>query len=172
MDFSWLGPFVGALIGWITNVIAIEMLFRPKNPIYIANKRVPLTPGLISLNKNKIATVASEQVSSVILDSLSNTKSNSAQLELFNTLLDSYWVSFVFIGPHRREQLYNKLVKNFKGHNKSRAVLKNMIKEQILEYDRDTFEKTVRSLSNESLKGIKVVGALLGAVIGSLTFIL
>ena len=25
-------PFVGALIGWLTNVIAIKLLFRPREP--------------------------------------------------------------------------------------------------------------------------------------------
>src|SRR5690606_19604310 len=34
----WLLPVVGAFIGWVTNVIAVRMLFRPKRPV-----RVPLT---------------------------------------------------------------------------------------------------------------------------------
>lgn len=34
----WLLPIIGAFIGWVTNVIAIRMLFRPKRPI-----RVPFT---------------------------------------------------------------------------------------------------------------------------------
>lgn len=28
----WLTPFVGAFIGWLTNFIAIKMLFRPREP--------------------------------------------------------------------------------------------------------------------------------------------
>ena len=28
-------PFIGAGIGWITNVVAIRMLFRPKEPIKV-----------------------------------------------------------------------------------------------------------------------------------------
>ncbi len=35
----WLLPFIGAFIGWATNVIAIRMLFRPHRPV-----RVPMTP--------------------------------------------------------------------------------------------------------------------------------
>ncbi|MBI3328317.1 MAG: DUF445 family protein [Nitrospinae bacterium] len=28
----WLTPFVGAFIGWLTNFVAIKMLFRPREP--------------------------------------------------------------------------------------------------------------------------------------------
>jgi uncharacterized membrane protein YheB (UPF0754 family) len=28
-------PFVGALIGWLTNYLAIKMLFRPRQPRFI-----------------------------------------------------------------------------------------------------------------------------------------
>ena len=38
---------VGAIIGGVTNSLAIKMLFRPYNPIYIRNWRLPFTPGLI-----------------------------------------------------------------------------------------------------------------------------
>ena len=31
----WLTPFVGAFIGWLTNFIAIKMLFRPREPWHI-----------------------------------------------------------------------------------------------------------------------------------------
>ncbi|MCL6616572.1 MAG: DUF445 family protein, partial [Anoxybacillus ayderensis] len=38
---------VGALIGGMTNSLAIKMLFRPYRPMYIAGRRIPFTPGLI-----------------------------------------------------------------------------------------------------------------------------
>ncbi|MCI5208839.1 MAG: DUF445 family protein, partial [Candidatus Electrothrix sp. ATG2] len=38
-------PLLGALIGYLTNKVAIRMLFRPLNPWYILGKRVPMTPG-------------------------------------------------------------------------------------------------------------------------------
>ncbi len=34
----WLLPLVGAFIGWVTNIIAIRMLFYPKHPV-----RIPFT---------------------------------------------------------------------------------------------------------------------------------
>lgn len=50
-----IGPLVGGLIGYITNSIAIKMLFRPLKPIYIAGKKLPFTPGLIPKERDRIA---------------------------------------------------------------------------------------------------------------------
>lgn len=46
---------VGALIGGITNSIAIKMLFRPYKAIYIGKFRVPFTPGLIPKRRAELA---------------------------------------------------------------------------------------------------------------------
>ena len=31
----WALPFIAALIGWLTNYIAIKMLFNPRNPVKV-----------------------------------------------------------------------------------------------------------------------------------------
>ena len=46
---------IGALIGGITNVIAIRMLFHPFKPYYIFKMRIPFTPGLIPKRRDEIA---------------------------------------------------------------------------------------------------------------------
>ncbi|EZP62094.1 DUF445 family protein [Exiguobacterium sp. RIT341] len=46
---------IGALIGAITNHLAIRMLFRPLEPKYIGKFRVPFTPGLIPKRRNELA---------------------------------------------------------------------------------------------------------------------
>ncbi|AID01766.1 DUF445 family protein [Staphylococcus xylosus] len=46
---------IGALIGGVTNVIAVKMLFHPFKTYYIFNKRVPFTPGLIPKRRAEIA---------------------------------------------------------------------------------------------------------------------
>jgi len=48
-------PPVGALIGALTNQIAIKMLFRPHQPWHIGKWRVPLTPGVIPQQRHVIA---------------------------------------------------------------------------------------------------------------------
>ncbi|MGD1860378.1 MAG: DUF445 domain-containing protein [Leptolyngbyaceae cyanobacterium] len=60
MDWSeiWLllaPPIVGGVIGYFTNDLAIKMLFRPYRPYYIFKRRLPLTPGLIPSNQERLA---------------------------------------------------------------------------------------------------------------------
>lgn len=46
---------VGAIIGGVTNALAIKMLFRPYKPIYVYGKRLPFTPGLIPKRREELA---------------------------------------------------------------------------------------------------------------------
>ncbi|MBQ0138421.1 MAG: DUF445 domain-containing protein [Kurthia sp.] len=46
---------VGALIGGVTNHVAIKMLFRPHEAKYLWGKRIPFTPGLIPRRRDELA---------------------------------------------------------------------------------------------------------------------
>lgn len=46
---------VGALIGGVTNHVAIQMLFRPHEAKYLWGKRLPFTPGLIPRRRDELA---------------------------------------------------------------------------------------------------------------------
>ena len=56
IDYHYImGPVVGAVIGYITNDIAIRMLFRPHTAKHIFGIKVPFTPGIIPKEKGRIA---------------------------------------------------------------------------------------------------------------------
>jgi uncharacterized membrane protein YheB (UPF0754 family) len=57
---------VGALIGGVTNLIAIVMLFRPHEPMYLFGKRLPFTPGLIPKRRRELA----EQLGKTVVEHL------------------------------------------------------------------------------------------------------
>lgn len=65
---SFLMPVLGGIIGYITNDIAIKMLFRPRKAIYLGNWKVPFTPGLIPQQKDRIARSIGNVVSSQLLN--------------------------------------------------------------------------------------------------------
>ncbi|TKC20091.1 DUF445 family protein [Robertmurraya kyonggiensis] len=46
---------IGAVIGGFTNHLAIKMLFRPYNAVYIGKWRVPFTPGIIPKRRDELA---------------------------------------------------------------------------------------------------------------------
>ena len=55
-DVSYIiAPLLGGVIGYITNDIAIRMLFRPHKAKYLFGVRIPFTPGIIPKEKERIA---------------------------------------------------------------------------------------------------------------------
>ncbi len=63
-----IGPAVGAVIGYITNDIAIRMLFRPHQAKYIMGVRMPFTPGIIPKEKSRIASAIGKAVSENLMN--------------------------------------------------------------------------------------------------------
>jgi hypothetical protein len=54
--FIWLlPPLVGAVIGYVTNAIAIKMLFRPLKEVRFFGIRIPFTPGILPRRRHKLA---------------------------------------------------------------------------------------------------------------------
>ena len=63
-----MGPAIGAVIGYITNDIAIRMLFRPHTAKYILGVQVPFTPGIIPKEKGRIATSIGAAISANLMN--------------------------------------------------------------------------------------------------------
>ena len=76
-------PCLGGVIGYITNDIAIRMLFHPHNAKYIMGWHVPFTPGIIPKEKGCIA----EAIGGVISENLMNKE-----------VLEKYFLSEDMIG--------------------------------------------------------------------------
>lgn len=61
-------PLLGGIIGYVTNDIAIRMLFRPHSAKYIFGWHIPFTPGIIPKEKGRIA----ESIGNVVSENLMN----------------------------------------------------------------------------------------------------
>ena len=55
-------------VGFITNVIAIWMIFRPYNSVELAGKRLPFTPGLFARNQDRFAETLGDFVQDELLE--------------------------------------------------------------------------------------------------------
>jgi len=62
------GPAIGAVIGYITNDIAIRMLFRPHRAKYILGVHVPFTPGIIPKERERIAEAVGDAISENLMN--------------------------------------------------------------------------------------------------------
>ncbi len=65
------GPVIGAVIGYVTNLIAVKMLFYPINPVYIGKFRLPFTPGIIPRGKARFAKAIGNVVGNNLLNGAS-----------------------------------------------------------------------------------------------------
>lgn len=61
-------PIVGGIIGYVTNDIAIKMLFRPHEAKYIMGHKVPFTPGIIPKEKSRIAKALGNAISENLMN--------------------------------------------------------------------------------------------------------
>ncbi|MDO9042019.1 MAG: DUF445 family protein [Desulfocapsaceae bacterium] len=62
-------PVVGAFIGYLTNMVAIKMLFRPLRAWRVFGMRVPFTPGVIPSKREDLAINMGEMVGEHLLTS-------------------------------------------------------------------------------------------------------
>jgi uncharacterized membrane protein YheB (UPF0754 family) len=70
MLFSYAGPpLLGAFIGYLTNKVAIRMLFRPLKRWHFLGIPVPMTPGVIPAKRHELAKNIGEMVGTHLLTS-------------------------------------------------------------------------------------------------------
>lgn len=79
-------PLVGSIIGYITNDLAIRMLFRPHTAKYVFGMHIPFTPGIIPKERGRIA----KAIGQVISENLMNQE-----------VLEQYLLSDTMIGKLR-----------------------------------------------------------------------
>jgi len=60
-------PIAGFFIGYLTNVLAIKMLFRPLKEIRIFGIRLPFTPGILPRQRKRLAVNIGEMVERELL---------------------------------------------------------------------------------------------------------
>ena len=114
-ELSYLtAPLLGGIIGYITNDIAIRMLFRPHTAKYIFGVHIPFTPGIIPKEKGRIA----EAIGSAISENLMNKE-----------VLEKYLLSDEMVGKIRSSvvEFTNKQKTN---HESVRAFLCHYLSEE------------------------------------------
>ena len=62
-------PVVGAIIGYVTNKVAIKMLFRPLKAWKLGGFRIPMTPGVVPSKRLELAQNMGEVVGDHLLTS-------------------------------------------------------------------------------------------------------
>ncbi len=178
---------VGALIGWITNIFAIKLLFRPIKPIKIPLTRFTIV-GLIPKRKKEIAknigeVVANELISIRELMDEAVTEEDLTQIRFFvkrkiKAVIDEKLniIPFPFKGMIQgpldeliETEVNNGLtdiIVNIKDMIELRVNIAKCVEDNIMALDFRELDRIILLVDKKELKHIEILGFILGGVIG------
>ena len=172
--------FVGAIIGYVTNYIAIWMLFHPYEEKRILGMRLPFTPGLIPARQKEIAEKVAKNIRVVFLSG-DNLKSLLKRLELEQAVIESIenllpeLPSFLVEGLKQTifskvslfiQVLNEKLIEGL-STTRMEENIEAFLKEKIeKEFSPQELERIILQVAKRELKHITYLGAILGGIIG------
>lgn len=167
-------PLIGAAIGYITNWIAVKMMFRPLNSVKIGKLTLPFTPGIIPKNKERIAEAIGQTISEnllteetiklALLSEEMKLKLKEKIIDSLNSISDSEITSKEFLVKYIDETSYNICL------NSINTKLTNSIFETIVNYNiGKIIAEQIELSAKEKLKGT-IIGVFGGnSIIASIS---
>lgn len=184
---------VGGLIGWITNILAIKLLFRPITPIRIPILNFEIL-GLIPKRKKEIAANIGEVISNelISMDDILEQALNNSNGENFNSYiiekikaiinekLNIIPMPFRMMASPYIDEILNKEVPSALSEitadllikAKENVNIQGIVEEKINELDLEKLEDIIIKVAKKELKHIEILGLVLGSIIGVLQGIL
>ena len=186
---------VGALIGWITNYLAIRLLFRPYEEKKIFGFKIQ---GVIPKRRDEIAhniadTINSELISIKDITSTINSMELESEIDKIvddiveNKLKKELVSKMPMLAMFLNDDLINKIkayIKDAIEENKGEIVeviveklekdvnFKELIEQKIKEFSLEDIEKMTINIAKNELRHIEYIGGLLGGIIGFAQFLI
>lgn len=185
----YLLPFIAALIGWVTNFLAIKMLFHPRKPINVLGIKIqgifPKRQGALAESIGKL--VSKELVS---VDDIASSLKDEKNLEGVYSLLDEKADSFLrdkllgsfpMLSMFLTEDLILKvkgmlmdelkasiptIIDSYTDDLKSSLDIQQIVHDKVSKFSLEKLEDVLFSIMSKEFKFIEVVGAVLGFFIG------
>lgn len=186
---------ISGAIGWITNWVAIKMLFRPHKEInfglfkiqgLIPKRKAEIGTGIASIIQNELISVKdvisnidreefSKRLNSLIDDVLDKNLKKKVK-EKF-PLLQMFFTDKVAkdIGNTIKEivmENQEKIFEIFSNYAEENIDFEVIISDKISNFSLDKLEEIITLLANKELKHIEVIGAILGMIIGAVQYLI
>lgn len=179
---------IGGIIGWITNLLAIKMLFRPFQPINIPFTNLKIQ-GLIPKRKAEIAKsiggIVEAELLSIeeIIDKLTGSNSKDEILSVLKdkiTIIVADKLPFIIPSIFRKKILKHindvideegdRVITEFMEDMIIKATtnieLNKMIEDKVNKFEMGELERIVVKIAKAELKHIEILGGILGFIIG------
>lgn len=184
---------IGAMIGWITNYVAIKMLFRPYKEINFGLFKIQ---GLIPKRKHEIAVSIADTVQKELISLKDVTSSlDGEELEIrmgnmIDKILDAKLEGelvkkFPMLAMFMSDDMLRKIksmiktsilenkdtiIEMFSNYLEEKVDFREIIIKNVDGFSLEKLEDITYSLARKELKHIEVVGAVLGGIIGVFQF--
>ena len=184
---------IGAMIGWITNYIAIKMLFRPYKEMNFLFFKIQ---GLIPKRRSEIAISIADTVQKELISLKDITSSlNADELEekmgtVIDKILEEKLESeitkkFPMLAMFLSDEIISKIksmiktsilenketiINMFTSYLEEKVDFKKIIIENVEAFSLEKLGEITYSLAKKELKHIEVIGAILGGIIGVFQF--
>ena len=191
----WLLPILAALIGWITNYLAVKMLFHPRKAISISGFQFQgVFPKRQKQLAVKLGTLVAEELLS--MDQITNKIRDNATSEesmdaigkrIEKTIREKLVHAFPMLSMFLSDEMVEKVTNLFRSELKdflSESVeelshklemeldLKELVCEKVEGFSSDRVEELLLNLMKKEFKFIELVGAVLGFFIGCVQLLL
>ena len=187
--------FISATIGWITNWVAIKMLFRPHKEInfglfkiqgLIPKRKAEIGSGIANIIQNELISVK-DVISNIDREEFSKRLNSSIDRVLEKNLKgkvkEKFPVLQMFFSDRMAKDVSNtikdiimenqeKIFEIFSNYAEENIDFEIIISDKISNFSLDKLEEIVTLLAKKELKHIEVIGAILGMLIGAVQYLI
>ncbi|MBO8181924.1 MAG: DUF445 family protein [Archaeoglobus sp.] len=176
-----LPPIVGAFVGFVTNVVAVELLFHPKKPIKILNFKLQgLVPArskeIIERFMDSLSEILNEKDFEFVIDkAITRSYRESIKSKTQNGFL-SFLERYTNLSKKIDEWIESNLVSYIKDmitKNISKNVdIREFVLKKAEEISDEQIEDLFKKFAKKELRFIEISGAVIGFLIGSIQSII
>ena len=184
----YIFPLIGALTGWITNWIAVKMLFHPKEPIKLLFFKVQgVFPKRQKVMAEKLGHIVASELFSID-DVINKMKSadNKEVLAFVEDKIDDFInlklsATMPMLAMFLNDDLKNKIkstllieieeiipgvIESYSNKLKNEVDVKEIVYQKVVDFSSDKLEEILFSIMKKEFKFIEFLGGVLGFIIG------
>lgn len=184
-----IAPFICALIGWLTNYLAIKMLFHPRKPFRILGWSLQ---GIFPKRQKELALSLGNLVGNELIshEDIQKVVNNPEFINSFNNTLNDYFRDFLtrklaslnpmvtlFLSNDVLESVKKLLTRETRKHLpeilesisiqlENSLDFKELVRTKVEQFSMDRLEQILLGIMKKEFKFIEIMGAVLGFVIG------
>ena len=194
-ELVFLLPVIAAGIGWVTNYLAVKMLFHPRREVKVAGLRLHgVFPKRQKELAERLGEIVSEELFSIeevtgklgqmaASDDVSQLVADRIEQTIRNKLVKSFPMLSMFLSDDMVEKVTGLFLSDLKGMLEDVAGeigakleeeidVKATVREKVAAFSTDKLEEMLFAIMKKEFRFIEVVGAILGFLIGSVQVLL